>query len=77
MKYTIIDSKKKTQFIQQSYDSIEEANKRLQELGNKFNHRLTLDESNSSCLRLSVVGVDDKGAFQELASAETKKPVNK
>jgi len=77
MKYTIIDSKKKTSFIQQAYDSIEDANKRLQELNDKFRPRLTLDETNPSCLRLSVVGVDDKGAFQELATAEPKKPVTK
>jgi len=77
MKYTIIDSKKKTSFVQQSYDSIEDANKRLQELNEKFKHRLTLDEANPSCLRLSVVGVDEKGAFQELAPAEPKKPATK
>ena len=77
MKYTIIDSKKKTSFVQQSYDSIEDANKRLQELNEKFKHRLTLDEANPSCLRLSVIGVDDKGTFQELAPAEPKKPATK
>ena len=77
MKYTIIDSKKKSPFIQQNYDSIEDANKRLQELNDKFRHRLTLDDANPGCLRLSVVGVDDKGAFQELAPAEPKKPAAK
>jgi uncharacterized protein YfcZ (UPF0381/DUF406 family) len=77
MKYTIIDSKKKTSFIQQAYDSIEDANKRLQELTDKFKHRVTLDEANPSCLRLSVVGVDEKGAFQELAPADPKKPATK
>jgi hypothetical protein len=77
MKYTIIDSKKKSPFIQQSYDSIEDANKRLQELNDKFRHRLILDETNPSCLRLSVVGIDEKGAFQELAPAEPKKPATK
>lgn len=77
MKYTIIDSKKKTAFIQQPYDSIEDANNRLQELNDKFRHRLTLDETNPSCLRLSVVGVDEKGSFQELVTAEPKKPTAK
>lgn len=77
MKYTIIDNKKKTPFTQQHYDSVEDANKRLQELNEKFRNRLALDESNPSCLRLSVVGVDDKGAFQELALTEPKKPATK
>lgn len=77
MKYTIIDSKTRTPFIQQNYDSVEDANKRLQELNDKFRHRLMLDETNPSCLRLSVVGVDDKGTFQDLAPTESKKPVTK
>lgn len=67
VKYTIIDSKKRTPFIQQTYDSIETANKRLQELNDKFRHRLALDEINPSCLRLAIVQVDEDGDFHELA----------
>jgi hypothetical protein len=73
MKYTIIDGKKKTPFVQQNYDSVEDANTRLRELNDKFRHRLTLDETNPSCLRLSVVGVDDDGEFHEVASATASK----
>lgn len=73
MKYTIIDSKKGTGFIQQNYDTRKEANERLQTLGDKFKHRLILDEKSEDCLRLAVVGVDDEGAFHELTEeGETK-----
>jgi len=66
MKYTIIDSAKKKAFIQQAYDSVEEATKRLDGLGVKFAGRLKLEEKDSGCLRLAVVGVDEDGEYHDL-----------
>ena len=77
MKYTILDSKKKSPFIQQNYDSVEDASKRLQELNDKFRLRLTLDETNPNCLRLSVVGVDDDGSFHKLTANKPAPAPNK
>ena len=66
MKYTIIDSGKKKAFIQQAYDSVEEATKRLDGLSVKFAGRLKLEEKDSGCLRLAVIGVDDDGEYHDL-----------
>lgn len=76
MKHTIIDSKKRTRFIQQNYDSIESANKRLQELNDKFKSRLALDEKSEGCLRLAIVQIDEDGDFHELTpkAPTTKTP---
>jgi len=67
MKYTIIDSKKKTLFIQQNYDKIEEAQKRLEALNQKFASRYSL----------AIVGVDADGNFQDLADKAPSKTPSK
>ena len=45
-------------FIQQNYDALDDANKRLAALKQKFAERYSL----------AIVGVDDEGNFHQLAS---------
>lgn len=63
MKYTIIDTKKNTIFIQQHYDLIEDANKRLGSLKEKFGKSYSL----------AVVGVDNDGNFHKLTEKAAEK----
>lgn len=67
MKYTIIDSKKKTPFIQQNYEKLEEAQARLDALKVKFKDNYSL----------AIVGVDADGNFQELTDKAPSKAPNK
>lgn len=67
MKYTVIDNKKKTLFIQQNYEKLEEAQTRLDALKAKFAGRYSL----------AIVGVDADGNFQDLADKTADKAPSK
>lgn len=62
MRYAIIDDKKKTRFAGRDYDSVEDANKRLDVLKGKFGDRFSL----------AVVGVDEQGSFHKLSEKTSK-----
>jgi hypothetical protein len=59
MKYTIVYGDPQTPFIQQRYETIEEAQARLKALQAKFGEKYAL----------AIVSVDDQGAFHALADA--------
>jgi len=59
MKYTIVYGDPQTPFIQQRYETIEEAQARLKALKVKFGEKYAL----------VIVSVDDQGAFHPLTSA--------
>lgn len=78
MKYTIINTETQRVFIQQQYDKIEDANKRLGELKAKFatsalNPEIRLCGRDGEKHGLAVVRVDDSGAIHPL----TDKPETK
>jgi hypothetical protein len=58
MKYTIVYSDPWAIFIQQHYDTLEEAQARLKALKVKFGEKYTL----------VIVSVDDQGAFHALTN---------
>lgn len=68
MSYTIVTSDKKTRFIQQDYATVEEAQKRLDALGEKFGQRLINKEGEK--YSLVIVGVDEDGGFHELTESK-------
>lgn len=60
MKYTIIDGERKTPFIQQQYDKLEDAEKRFAELQQKSARHYPI----------VIVGIDETGAHVDLAKKE-------
>ena len=64
MKYTIIDGKKKSPFIQQCYDTLEEANVRLEILKAKF----------ADLYPIVVIGIDGEGKFHGPTKSTTETP---
>jgi hypothetical protein len=66
MKYTIIITGSARRFIQQDYETREDAIKRLDEVKSKAN-RLSL--------KLSIVGVEDDSTFKDLTDDSAKAPV--